>query len=105
MNSRSVTAQGRGQARRAANSNAMEAAGRAGFVARGVIYVLVGLLALRIAFPGGDAKQADRGGAVAEIAEKPFGTVLLGVFRRVRGGAVRGPRDPCAPPPSEPGGP
>ncbi|MGW8986635.1 DUF1206 domain-containing protein [Streptomyces parvus] len=80
MNSRSVTAQGRGQARRAANSDAMAAAGRAGFAARGVIYVLVGFLALRIAFPGGGGKQADRGGAVAEIAEKPFGTVLLWVL-------------------------
>lgn len=61
----------------------MEAGGRAGFVARGVIYFLVGSLALRIAF-GSDGKggegggaQADRGGALAEIAQKPFGSVLL----------------------------
>ncbi|MFD8567172.1 DUF1206 domain-containing protein [Streptomyces sp. NPDC057694] len=52
-------------------------AARAGFVARGVIYVLIGLLALRIAFADGGGKQADRGGAVAEIADKPFGTVVL----------------------------
>lgn len=77
MNTRSVTAQGRGQARRAANSKAMEGAARAGFVARGVIYLLVGALALRIAFPGGGSQQADRGGAVAEIAGKPFGEVML----------------------------
>ncbi|MFJ1611098.1 DUF1206 domain-containing protein [Streptomyces sp. NPDC088253] len=72
----SATAHGRGQARRAANSKAVAAAARAGFVARGVIYVLIGVLALRIAFSGG-GKQADRGGAIAEIAQKPFGTVLL----------------------------
>ncbi|MEW2071543.1 DUF1206 domain-containing protein, partial [Streptomyces sp. NPDC007346] len=77
MNTRSVAAQGRGQARRAANSTAMEAGARAGFGARGVIYVLVGALALRIAFSGGGGKQADRGGAIAEIAEKPFGKVVL----------------------------
>ncbi|GAA2940170.1 DUF1206 domain-containing protein [Streptomyces flavovirens] len=50
---------------------------RAGFVARGVIYLLVGVLAARIAFAGGSGKQADRGGAIAEIAEQPFGKVLL----------------------------
>jgi hypothetical protein len=72
----SATARGRGQARRAANSKAVAAAARAGFVARGVIYALIGVLSLRIAFSGG-GEQADRGGAVAEIAQKPFGTVLL----------------------------
>lgn len=51
-------------------------AARAGFAARGVIYALIGVLSLRIAFSGG-GEQADRGGAIAEIAQKPFGTVLL----------------------------
>ncbi|AEN13868.1 protein of unknown function DUF1206 [Streptomyces sp. SirexAA-E] len=55
----------------------MDMGARAGFVARGVIYLLVGLLAARIAFAGGSGKQADRGGAIAEIAEQPFGKVLL----------------------------
>ncbi|MFF2233804.1 DUF1206 domain-containing protein [Streptomyces anulatus] len=80
MNTRSVTAQGRGQVKRAANSTAMEAGARAGFVARGVIYVLVGTLALRIALSGGGGEQADRGGAIGEIAEKPFGKILLWVL-------------------------
>ncbi|MEU7244541.1 DUF1206 domain-containing protein [Streptomyces sparsogenes] len=47
--------------------------------ARGVIYLLVGLLAVRVAF-GGTARQADRGGAVAEIAERPFGEVMLWIL-------------------------
>ncbi|MGW7243415.1 DUF1206 domain-containing protein [Streptomyces sp. NPDC054804] len=72
----SATAGGRGQAQRAANSKAVAAAARAGFVARGVIYALIGVLSLRIAFSGG-GQQADRGGAIAEIAQKPFGAVLL----------------------------
>ncbi|MER5946308.1 DUF1206 domain-containing protein [Streptomyces sp. NPDC001904] len=76
----SVTNQGVGQARRAANSQAVAVAARAGFVARGVIYVLIGVLALRIAFADSGGKQADRGGAIAEIADKPFGTVLLWVL-------------------------
>ncbi|MEV7976356.1 DUF1206 domain-containing protein [Streptomyces sp. NPDC086519] len=72
----SATARGRGQVHRAANGRAVAAAARAGFVGRGVIYVLIGVLSLRIAFTGGGG-QADRGGAVAEIAQKPFGTLLL----------------------------
>ncbi|MET7683457.1 DUF1206 domain-containing protein [Streptomyces sp. NPDC005423] len=72
-----TTARGRVHAQRAANSSAVSAAARAGFVARGVIYVLIGVLAVRIAFSDGGGEQADRGGAIAEIAQKPFGTVLL----------------------------
>jgi hypothetical protein len=53
-----------------------QAAARAGLTARGVIYVLVGVLALRIAF-GDGSRQADRSGALAEIAQEPFGAVLL----------------------------
>ncbi|MGC5346312.1 DUF1206 domain-containing protein [Streptomyces sp. DT24] len=72
---------GQGQARRAANSSVVEAGARAGFVARGIIYVLVGLLALRIAFQdgggGGGGQQADRGGALSEISQKPFGGAVL----------------------------
>ncbi|MGW3010099.1 DUF1206 domain-containing protein [Streptomyces sp. NPDC001219] len=67
---------GRATARRAARSSAVRIAARGGFVARGVIYLLVGVLALRIAF-GDSGKQADRGGALAEIAARPFGGVLI----------------------------
>ncbi|MEV6312140.1 DUF1206 domain-containing protein [Streptomyces sp. NPDC051840] len=77
MNANALSMNARGQARRAARSRALEVGARAGFVARGVIYLLVGVLALRIAFSDGGGKQADRGGAIAEIAEKPFGVFLL----------------------------
>lgn len=80
MNTNALSADGRRTARRAANSKTVAAGARAGFVARGVIYLLVGLLALRIAFSDSGGKQADRGGAIAEIAEKPFGNVLLWVL-------------------------
>ncbi|MFE0514489.1 DUF1206 domain-containing protein [Streptomyces sp. NPDC058964] len=49
---------------------------RAGLVARGAVYLLVGLLALGIAF-GDRRKPADRSGAVAELSDQPFGGVLL----------------------------
>jgi hypothetical protein len=53
-----------------------EGAARAGLAARGVIYLLVGVLALQVAF-GGTGRQADRGGALAAVADQPFGAVLL----------------------------
>jgi hypothetical protein len=61
--------------RSAADSRALEVAARAGFVARGAIYVLIGILAVQIAL--GHGGQADRGGALAQIAAKSYGTVLL----------------------------
>ncbi|WP_338894491.1 DUF1206 domain-containing protein [Streptomyces sp. TG1A-60] len=61
---------------RAARGSATEGAARAGLTARGVIYLLVGSLALQIALRG-SSEQADRQGALAEIAEKPLGSVLL----------------------------
>ncbi|MFI5977518.1 DUF1206 domain-containing protein [Streptomyces sp. NPDC051452] len=56
----------------------MAVAARAGFAARGLIYVLVSVIALQIAF-GDDSggQQADRGGALGELAGKPFGSVML----------------------------
>jgi hypothetical protein len=63
-------------ARQVADSPWIDRLARLGLVARGVTYVLVGWLALQIAF-GNSGKQADRGGAVQEIAGKPFGSVLL----------------------------
>ncbi|MFD8351323.1 DUF1206 domain-containing protein [Streptomyces coelicoflavus] len=76
MNARVLAVTGRGRARRAANGSAAEGAARAGLTARGVIYLLVGILALQIAFGTGN-RQADRGGALAELSDKPFGAVLL----------------------------
>ncbi|GGW77439.1 membrane protein [Streptomyces lucensis JCM 4490] len=56
----------------------MTVAARAGFAARGLIYLLVGVIALQIAFAGdGKGRQADRGGALGELAEKPFGSAML----------------------------
>ncbi len=65
-----------GDSAQAARRTGTVAAARAGLVARGVIYLLVGVLALRIAH-GSSGEQADRGGAVQELAEKPFGQVLV----------------------------
>lgn len=53
-----------------------EVTARCGLVTRGVLYVLIGLLAVRVAF-GGGGNEADRQGALQELAEKPFGVVLV----------------------------
>lgn len=71
-----VVGRGRQTARRAARSPIMETAARWGLVARGAIYVLVGIVALRIAF-GDQDRQADRSGALTELAGQPFGSVLV----------------------------
>jgi uncharacterized membrane protein YidH (DUF202 family) len=72
----SAMAQNGFRARRTARGSVTEGAARAGLSARGVIYLLVGALAAQIAF-GDTGKQADRGGALAELSQKPFGAVLL----------------------------
>ena len=53
-----------------------EAAARGGYVVSGVLHVLIGLLALRVAF-GSGGEQADQSGALAAIASTPFGGVVL----------------------------
>ncbi|GHG53972.1 DUF1206 domain-containing protein [Streptomyces griseocarneus] len=67
-----------GSGARAARGTGTAVAARAGLTARGVIYLLVGVLAVRIAHSGGGGgEQADRGGAVQELAGKPFGQALV----------------------------
>jgi hypothetical protein len=49
---------------------------RAGLVARGVIYAIVGVLAIELAL-GEGGKTTNQQGALQEIAKQPFGKVLL----------------------------
>jgi hypothetical protein len=71
----SVTGRAEVAGRRAANSRALEVAARAGFVARGAIYVLIGIIAVQVAL--GHGGQADRGGALSQIAGKSYGMLVL----------------------------
>ncbi|AEM80615.1 DUF1206 domain-containing protein [Streptomyces violaceusniger] len=61
---------------RQAGSRAIEAAARWGLATRGVLYLLIGVLALRIAL-GDRGEQADRGGALQVLAQQPFGAALV----------------------------
>jgi Domain of Unknown Function (DUF1206) len=62
--------------RRAADSNAMRWLGRAGFAARGVMYIIVGWIAVQVAF-GHSSHEADRTGALHAISSTPVGGFLL----------------------------
>jgi hypothetical protein len=66
----------RRSARRTADSRAMAWLARAGLIARGVMYVLIGIIAVQIAVEG-SRQQADRTGAVRLVAHTTFGTVAL----------------------------
>ena len=66
----------RRSARRTADSRAMAWLARAGLTARGVMYVLIGIIAVQIAVQG-SRQQADRTGAVRLVAHTAFGTVAL----------------------------
>jgi hypothetical protein len=58
------------------HSTAFELLSRAGFVARGLIYAIIGILALKLAF-GHGGKLTDQKGALHTVAQQPFGKVLL----------------------------
>jgi hypothetical protein len=64
--------------RRAAQSKPLKIAARVGFLARGLMYLLIGFIALQVAL--GNGGQADRGGALAQLADKSYGTFLLWVL-------------------------
>ncbi len=58
------------------HTTAFEALARAGFVARGVIYGVIGILAVKLAI-GAGGKTTNQSGALKTIAQQPFGEVLL----------------------------
>jgi hypothetical protein len=53
---------------------------RAGWVAKGVLYAVVGVLAVQVAIAGGPDEQADQQGALRAVRDQPLGAVLLGVL-------------------------
>jgi hypothetical protein len=75
---------------------------RAGLVARGVVYGVVGVLALKLAL-GSGGRATNQQGALQTIAHEPFGKVLLlatavglggyAVWRLVRAGIGHGTQD------------
>lgn len=67
-----------GAAARAEDSAALRGLARAGFAMSGLVHILMGWIALRVAL-GGSGDSADQSGAIAQIAQAPGGRILLGV--------------------------
>ncbi len=74
-----VTADARRTADRAAHSRTVDRAGRLGFLARALLYVVSAALTLQIAL-GGRGQEPGAQGAIQTLAGNAFGTVLLGVL-------------------------
>ena len=73
----SATADAKRAAHEAASSPWTEGLARAGLVAKGLSFGIVGALALRVAVGGGGDVE-DRPGALHEVAQAPLGRILLG---------------------------
>ena len=61
---------------RAANSDKLETAARVGFAVNGVLHLLIGWIALQLAW-GGGSKKADQSGALATLAGNGLGRAVL----------------------------
>jgi len=66
-------------ARQAGDSEGLEHLARVGLIAYGVVHLLIAWLALQLAWGGGGG-EADQSGAMATLADKPFGKPLLWVL-------------------------
>lgn len=83
-----------------ADSQAFEWLARGGLVARGAIYAVIGILAIKLAL-GDGGKTTDQNGALQTIARQPFGKALLvvvtiglagyAIWRLLRAAIGRGP--------------
>src|SRR2546423_12025458 len=76
MSSQTQLRQARRGGEKVARSDAFEWLARAGFVARGLIYGIIGILAFKLAI-GAGGKAASQQGALETIAQQPVGRVLL----------------------------
>ncbi|MFN8124798.1 MAG: DUF1206 domain-containing protein [Thermoleophilia bacterium] len=63
-------------AREVTRTRAFEVFARAGYVARGVLYLVIGILALRLAW-GVSQEAVNQQGALKEISDQPAGLALL----------------------------
>jgi hypothetical protein len=67
-------------AKHAAANPALELLERLGYVVRGVLYMVMGLLALRLALSKPDGKAVDLTGSVVVLISNPFGKLFLWVI-------------------------
>jgi len=65
-------------ARRAVNSQWMTGLARCGYAAKGIVYLIIGIIAIQVAAGAGGA-VTDQKGALHTILQQPFGHVLLAI--------------------------
>ena len=65
-------------AERVAQNGVFEKFARAGYVGSGIVHLLIGYLAIRVAF-GRSEQEASQSGAMAELGEQPGGKIALWV--------------------------
>ena len=66
-----------GKAEQAGDSASLELLARAGLIAYGVVHLLIGWLAVQIAWSASASKSADTSGALKTLASQPLGKILL----------------------------
>ena len=76
LSARAPVTQARSTGERIAQAPWFEWLARAGLVARGVIYAIIGVLAVEMAF-GAGGKTTNQSGALGELAKQPGGKILL----------------------------
>src|SRR3954462_2972694 len=64
-------------ARKAQRSSAVTAPARVGLLARGLFYLLLASLAVRVAVDAGGSRQVDPNGALSVVADQPVGLAIL----------------------------
>jgi hypothetical protein len=92
-----------GKAEQVGDSASLEGLARVGLIAYGVVYLLIGWLALQIAWGGSASKSADTSGALRTLADQPVGcrNPFMQLVGGTRGAARRGGRggahalEPC----------
>jgi uncharacterized protein DUF1206 len=65
------------KAEQVGDSTSLEMVARAGLAAYGLVHLLIGWLAARLAWSGSAGKSADTSGAMTTLAAQPFGKILL----------------------------
>ena len=65
------------KAEQASDSASLELLARLGLIAYGIVHLLIGWLAMQIAWSGSSGRSADSSGALKTLAGQPLGKVLL----------------------------
>jgi hypothetical protein len=72
-----MTVDGRGKAEQVGDSAALKALARLGLIAYAVVHLLIGWLAVQLAWGADASRSADASGALGTVSDQPLGKILL----------------------------